>query len=129
MKKIIFTYLFIHSCYLFAAGWEEVPGITGTEVNHYLDRTRIKKIGINQSSLWLLLDRKAATIYDGQTAWSTVSLLEFDCKLQTFRVGITYYYSKPMGQGTVIGNLNIPDVFRPPAPNSPPELYMMIACK
>jgi hypothetical protein len=129
MKKLIFAFLLIHSCSLVAAGWEEVPGLTGTEANHYIDRNRIKKIGVNQASLWLLLDRKAPTIYEGQTAWSSASNLEFDCKSQKYRVGITYYYSKPMGEGTTIGSLSVPAVFQPPAPNSPPELYMMIACK
>ena len=129
MKKLIYLYLIIYSLSLYAAGWEEVEGLTGTEAAHFIDKTRIKKMGANQASLWLLLNRKIPTTYEGQTAWSSASLLEFDCKQQKYRVGITYYYSKPMGEGVVIGNLSVPALFQPPAPNSPPELYMMIACK
>lgn len=63
----------------------------------------------NIAKMWLLADRKTAELTTAGSIKSSKSRLVIDCKKEQFQIQATSMYSKNMGEGEVIGSIDIND--------------------
>lgn len=110
------------------ADWVSVGDIEGIEDKHYVDPARLNQNAKPYPSIWVLVDQKKPSTFQGMKFKSTVRLMECDCRSNKVRQSVIYLYSENMGTGKIIKTISSADEFRAPPPSSPPELYMLLAC-
>ena len=124
MKKIVlvFTLLLLLS----PACWSKwVPTAQNQEGNwYYLDDERIKKIG-KYVYYWEMENLLMPNEWGDK---SFVAYKEVDCKMFRFKVLKFLSYTQSMGEGIVVTNMNPPDEWHYPTPNSSVEHMSNIVC-
>ena len=100
------------------------------QADFYVDKTTVVKQG-SKSKMWSMQNLKKGMVYQGNLVLSTKDYQEFDCQLQTMRLLSSTAYSKSMGSGAVVLNIDGEKNLQKPtpvAPETPGRTLWKVAC-
>jgi hypothetical protein len=127
MKKLLLTLILAVVSTSAMAEWVEVGSSVEYGITLYVEPITISK-SENMVKMMRLTDFKTVQENAGKQYMSTKKQHEYDCKKERVRTLWSTFYSKNMGDGDVIADVEGTHKWTPVAPDSVGEAHLELAC-